>query len=94
LLSVFSVVFGVMNYGLLGPLLSVLFEEPAAGATLARPQFAWSLDYVTGLFSWVLSSIIRDRGVIRGLLFVCAALVASSLLATARCSSASTPFTM
>ena len=81
LLSVFSVVFGVMNYGLLGPLLSVLFEEPAAGATLARPQFAWSLDYVTGLFSWVLSSIIRDRGVIRGLLFVCAALVASSLLA-------------
>ena len=81
LLSVFSVVFGVMNYGLLGPLLSVLFEEPAAGATLARPQFAWSLDYVTGLFSWVLSSIIRDRGVIRGLLFVCTALVASSLLA-------------
>jgi len=81
LLSVFSVVFGVMNYGLLGPLLSVLFEEPVAGATLARPQFAWSLDYVTGLFSWVLSSIIRDRGVIRGLLFVCTALVASSLLA-------------
>ena len=36
---------------------------------------------MTGLFSWVLSSIIRDRGVIRGLLFVCAALVASSLLA-------------
>lgn len=81
LLSVLSVVFGVMNYGLLGPLLSVLFEEPAAGAALARPPFAWSLDYVTGLFGWMLSSVIRDGGVIRGLLFVCGALVVSCLLA-------------
>ena len=81
LLSVLSVVFGVMNYGLLGPLLAVLFEEPSTGATLARPQFAWSLDYVTGLFGWALSSIIQNRGVIRGLLFVCGALVVSCLLA-------------
>ena len=81
LLSVLSVVFGVMNYGLLGPLLAVLFEEPSTGAALARPQFAWSLDYVTGLFGWALSSIIQNRGVIRGLLFVCGALVVSCLLA-------------
>ena len=81
LLSVLSVVFGVMNYGLLGPLLAVLFEEPSTGAALERPQFAWSLDYVTGLFGWALSSIIQNRGVIRGLLFVCGALVVSCLLA-------------
>ena len=81
LLSVLSVVFGVMNYGLLGPLLSVLFEDPAVGAALARPRFAWSLDYVTGLFSWMLSSVIHRGGVIRGLLFVCGALVVSCLLA-------------
>lgn len=81
LLSVLSVVFGVMNYGLLGPLLAVLFEEPSTGAALVRPQFAWSLDYVTGLFGWALSSIIQNRGVIRGLLFVCGALVVSCLLA-------------
>ena len=81
LLSVLSVIFGVMNYGLLGPLLSVLFEAPPAGTAVARPAFAWSLDYVTGWFSWLLSSVIRDGGVIRGLLFVCGALVLSCLLA-------------
>ena len=81
LLSVLSVIFGVVNYGLLGPLLSVLFAEPSPEAAAARPEFAWSIDYVTGWFSWLLSTVIRNGGVIRGLLFVCGALVVSCLLA-------------
>ena len=81
LLSVLSVIFGVVNYGLLGPLLTVLFENQSAAAELARPDFAWSIDYVTGWFRWLLSAVLRDRGVVSGLLLVCGAIVFSCLLA-------------
>lgn len=81
LLSLLSVVFGVLNYALLGPLLTLLFENREAAADVARPQFALSLDYVTEWFRWLLSSVIREDGVIRGLLLVCGAIVAACLLA-------------
>ena len=81
LLSVLSVVFGVVNYALLGPLLTVLFDDGAAAAQLTRPAFAPTVGYVTEWFRWLLSSIIRDGGVLRGLLFVCGALIVACLLA-------------
>ena len=81
LLSVFSVVFGVVNYALLGPLLTVLFESGETAAVVAKPEFSLTIDYFTGWFRWLLSSIVRDGGVLKGLLFVCAALVAACLLA-------------
>ena len=81
LLSVFSVIFGVVNYGLLGPLLTVLFENETASAELVRPEFAWSIDYVTEWFRWLLSSVLRGRGVVAGLMLVSGAIVVSCLLA-------------
>ena len=81
LLSVLSVVFGVVNYALLGPLLTVLFEGGAAATEVARPAFAPTVGFVTEWFRWLLSSVIRDGGVIRGLLLVCGAIVLSCLLA-------------
>ncbi len=80
-LSVLSVVLGVINYALLGPLLTVLFEESAAGAPADRPAFSLSLDYATGWFRWLLSSILRSGGVLRALAFVCGAIVVSCFLA-------------
>ena len=81
LLSVLSVVFGVVNYALLGPLLTVLFEGGAAATEVARPAFAPTVGFVTEWFRWLLSWVIRDGGVIRGLLLVCGAIVLSCLLA-------------
>ena len=81
LLSVFSVVFGVVNYALLGPLLTVLFESGESAAVVAKPEFSLTIDFFTSWFRWLLSSIVRDGGVLKGLLFVCAALVAACLLA-------------
>jgi subfamily B ATP-binding cassette protein MsbA len=81
LLAVLSVVFGIVNYALLGPLLSVLFDNQEAVAAVARPDFAPTVDYATEWFRWLLSSVIRDGGVIRGLLLVCGALVVACLLA-------------
>ena len=81
LLAVLSVVFGIVNYALLGPLLSVLFDNQEAVAAVARPDFAPTVDYATEWFRWLLSSVIRDGGVIRGLLLVCGAIVVACLLA-------------
>ena len=39
-LSILSVIFGVVNYGLLGPLLTVLFDNEAAAAACERPDFS------------------------------------------------------
>ena len=80
-LSLCSVVFGIVNYALLGPLLSVLFDNPEVSAVVERPEFSLSLDYCTAWFGWLLSSIIRGRGIIRGLVFVCVSLVVFCLLA-------------
>ena len=80
LLSILSVVFGVVNYGLLGPLLTVLFDNEAAAEACARPEFSLSLSYFTDSFRWLLSSVIHDGGVIRGLLLVCGAIILASLL--------------
>ena len=76
LLSILSVVFGIANYALLGPFLTVLFENESITA-LERPEFAFSLDYVKSWFSWLLSDIVHAHGALRGLLFVSLSLVAA-----------------
>ena len=79
-LSILSVVFGVVNYGLLGPLLTVLFDNETAAAACERPAFSLTLSFFTDAFRWLLSSVIRGGGVIRGLLLVCGAIILASLL--------------
>lgn len=74
-LSLLSLVFGIVNYALLGPLLTVLFESGTVEAAAPRPEFSFTVEYATGVFTWFLSSIMSRGGVVRGLLFVCAAIV-------------------
>ena len=78
MLSVFSVVFGVLNYALLGPLLTVLFDSQALAASAVKPEFSFSIDWATQWFQWLLASIVQDRGVMRALLVVCVSLVVAS----------------
>lgn len=80
LLSILSVLFGIANYALLGPFLTVLFENETITAT-ARPEFAFSLDWVKAWFSWLLADTIRAGGPLRGLLLVSGLLVAACFLA-------------
>ena len=74
-LSIFSVVFGIANYALLGPFLTVLFESDTIPQTVARPEFSFSIQYVNNLFSYFLSSIAASGGVVRALLFVSLSLI-------------------
>ncbi|MCF0177002.1 MAG: ABC transporter ATP-binding protein, partial [Bacteroidales bacterium] len=80
ILSLLSVVFGIANYALIGPVLSVLFEPAVASEFVAKPAFEWSLDYVEQLFQFYLSDTIIAKGVMSGLVFVCAMLVMATFL--------------
>ncbi len=79
-LSILSVVFGVVNYALLGPLLTVLFESGTVSTDLACPEFSFSIEWAAGWFRYLMSRVIGGRGVVGGLLFVCGSLVVMCFL--------------
>ena len=74
-LSIFSVIFGIANYALLGPFLTVLFESDTIPQAVSKPEFSFTIQYVNDLFSYFLSSIAASGGVIRALLFVSLSLI-------------------
>lgn len=80
ILSIFSVVFGVVNYALIDPLLTVLFDSDTVATTAALPEFSFTIDYFYGVFEYYLVKIIGDKSVLAGLLFVCFILIAASFL--------------
>lgn len=79
LLSILSVIFGIANFALIGPMLDVLFDSSSIGV-VARPEFAFTIDYFKASFRYYLGSIISGMGVVHGLIFVCIVLIISSLL--------------
>ena len=80
-LSILSVVSGIATYALLGPMLTVLFDNASIASGPARPEFAFSLDWLRDYFSFILSGIVAGGGVIRGLAFVSLMLVAACFVA-------------
>jgi subfamily B ATP-binding cassette protein MsbA len=80
ILSIFSVIFGVVNYALIDPLLTVLFDSDTVATSAALPEFSLTVDYFYGVFEYYLVKIIGDRSVLAGLLFVCFILIAASFL--------------
>lgn len=81
-LSILSVIFGVVNYALLAPLLTVLFESDQVAVNLTKPEFSLSIEYFENLFSYYLSDIIgaARSNLMGGLVFVCMIFVVASLL--------------
>lgn len=80
LLSILSVIFGIANYALIGPVLSMLFEPDKAASLSPLPDSSFSLDYVEAWCNNLLYGIVKGNGFLRGLIFVCSALVAATLL--------------
>lgn len=80
ILSIFSVIFGVVNYALIDPLLTVLFDADSVTKSASFPEFALTVDYFYSLFEYYLVKIIGDKSVLAGLLFVCFILIAASFL--------------
>ncbi len=80
ILSILSVIFGVVNYALIEPLLNVVFEPNAVEKYTTLPEFSLSVDYFYGVFQYYLTKVLEANGVMRALLFVCIILVVTSLL--------------
>ncbi len=79
-LSILSVIFGVVNYALIDPLLTVLFQPESVDTQLVRPAFALDPAYFEQLFSYYLARIMTASGMMKGLMFVCGFFVVASLL--------------
>jgi subfamily B ATP-binding cassette protein MsbA len=81
--TILAVVFGLLNYSLLIPLLNVLFGNIEAGELqkmLVKPEFSLSISYGEKLFYYFLSHAIHDNGKMYALQFVTGSVVVSVLL--------------
>ena len=58
IISIFSVIFGIANYALIGPLLKVLFEADTMVLETTLPPFALSADYFKAIFNHYLVGFI------------------------------------
>jgi len=88
ILAILSVIFGIVNYSLISPVLKLLFESPsneqvsAEISTLAdkTQEFSMSMDWFENTFQYYMDKIFLANGPLKALLFVCALLVGASLL--------------
>lgn len=80
-LSIFSVIFGVINFAMIGPLLEVLFNPENVKLNYQLPEFSLTIEYIKNVYSYYLTAIMVEKGYLNGLLFVCAILIAASFFA-------------
>ncbi|MFA7117000.1 MAG: ABC transporter ATP-binding protein [Bacteroidales bacterium] len=81
LLSVLSVIFGVANYALIDPLLTVLFQPQDLQSIASIPDFSMTIDYFKDIFQYYLYQIKATNGILHSLLYVCFFLMFASFLA-------------
>jgi subfamily B ATP-binding cassette protein MsbA len=81
IISLLSLLFGIVNFTLIIPLLDVLFNPGSMEKITALPAFTLSLSYLKDVFNYYLYDIIQARGVLSALLFVCILLIVASMAA-------------
>ena len=79
-LSILSVIFGVVNYALIDPLLTVLFQPETIEVEVVKPAFSLDPAYFEDMFSYWLTKVMAASGMLKGLMFVCAFFVVASML--------------
>ncbi len=78
-----SIVFGLINFAMLIPLLDILFNQvdPSVNAeALTKPEFALNLDYIRSLFNFYFAGVIGEYGKVGALGFICGIAVVSVFL--------------
>lgn len=82
--TILGIIFGLLNFTLLIPLLSVLFgtvgTDDAAAMVTTKPDFRLSLEYFTDYFNYHFGQVILEKGRQGALLFVCVIIVCSVFL--------------
>ncbi len=80
-LAVLAVIFGLLNFTLLIPLLNVIFEKVEVTEELIKPEFTVSVDYAKIIFNYYFNQIFKLYGQSGALKFVCGVIVVSVFLA-------------
>lgn len=82
LYSILGIIFGAFNIVLVIPMLKVLFEAGKQPITAPPiPEFSFSTDFIVKTFYHYFLTVINERGALDALLFVCALIVISVVLA-------------
>ncbi|MBF8965312.1 ABC transporter ATP-binding protein [Pontibacter sp. FD36] len=83
--TILGIIFGLLNFTLLIPLLNVLFgtvgADEAATMVTTKPDFSLSLEYFKDFFNFHFGQVILEQGRQGALLFVCVIVVISVFLA-------------
>ncbi len=68
--NLITIFFSLFSFALVGPFLTLLFKEGAV-EVVAKPEFAFTSDYLMGYLNWFMSSLIADGGKYHALIFMC-----------------------
>ena len=66
-----SIVFGLLNFTLILPILNLLFNESNSYSAKVKPTFNVSIGYIKNIFDYELSQIIQYYGKFQALMLVC-----------------------
>jgi len=83
LFTTLSIIFGLINFTMLIPLLEVLFNQvdPSVREEIrVRPSFELNIDYILSLFNYYFSKVIDTHGKVGALVFVCSIITVSVFL--------------
>ncbi len=75
-----GVVFSLINFTMLIPILNILFGMAKGTTVTEAPEFNFSIDYFIDLFNFYFTSIVSSKGPLYALVFVCAILFCATLL--------------
>ena len=80
LYTILGIIFGLINFGLLIPMLNVLFDTVPHAVVAQPPKFALTLAYATATFDYYFQQVLAARGRMGALSFVCGIIVVSVFL--------------
>jgi ATP-binding cassette, subfamily B, bacterial MsbA len=79
--TIFGIVFGLLNFAMLIPLLDTLFSSNAVKAAAHPGDFSFSLNYFKDLFAYYFHYFSEQKGKWYALAYVCAVIVLATILA-------------
>lgn len=80
--TILGILFGLVNFTMLVPLLNLLFiGSGTASEGLMKPEFTFSISWITDSFSYYLNSFVEREGKLYALGFVCVCIAIATLCA-------------
>jgi subfamily B ATP-binding cassette protein MsbA len=80
--TVLGILFGLLNFTMLIPILRILFgQEAMQNVPAQEPAFSFSIGFIADWFTWWFSKIIAEKGNLTALALVCSIIVVSTILA-------------